>query len=200
MTEAGWLAATYPGPILEFLHARGGAGNRKLRLFACGCCRQVWSFLTHIDSRAAVEAAEGFADGLVSRRQLEKAAAGARGAIPSAPARLAQRAARVRLGSLAAETTSSVGPGLSARLLRDLFGNPFRPAPSLAPAVLSWNGGTVPRLASAIYEERAFDRLPVLADALEDAGCADADVLTHCRSSGEHTRRCWVVDLVLGKG
>jgi hypothetical protein len=129
MTEAEWLATAYPGPMLDFLRDRGAASDRKLRLFACGCCRQVWSFLTHIDSRAAVEAAEGFADGLVSGRQLQKAPAGARGAIPSAPARLAQRAARARLGNLAAETTSSVGPGLSARLLRDLFGNPFRPAP-----------------------------------------------------------------------
>jgi hypothetical protein len=61
------------------------------------------------------------------------------------------------------------------------------------------DGGTVPKLAAAIYEERAFDRLPVLADALEDARCADAAILGHCRSGGEHVRGCWVVDLVLGK-
>jgi hypothetical protein len=83
--------------------------------------------------------------------------------------------------------------------LRDRFGNPFRPFPSLAPSVLAWNGGTVLKLAQSIYEERAFDRLPVLADALEEAGCTDAEVLTHRRSGGEHVRGCWVVDLVLGK-
>ena len=66
-------------------------------------------------------------------------------------------------------------------------------------AWLAWNGGTVPRIAQAIYAERAFDRLPVLADALEDAGCANADVLAHCRSGGEHVRGCWVIDLLLGK-
>ena len=57
----------------------------------------------------------------------------------------------------------------------------------------------VPRLASALYEDRAFDRLSLLADALEDAGCADAALLGHCRGGGEHVRGCWVIDLLLGK-
>src|SRR5260370_923062 len=82
-------------------------------------------------------------------------------------------------------------------LRRCLFGPPFGPAPPAAPAVPAYNGGRVPRLAAAIYEERAFDRLPVLADALEDAGCADADILGHCRGGGEHVRGCWAVDSVL---
>jgi hypothetical protein len=60
--------------------------------------------------------------------------------------------------------------------------------------------GTVPKLAAAIYDERAFDRLPVVADALEDAGCTDAAILGHCRAGGEHVRGCWAVDLELGKG
>ena len=85
-----------------------------------------------------------------------------------------------------------------AALLRDIFGNPFRPAPA-DPAWLAWNDGVVPRLAQAVYDERAFDRLPVLADALEDAGCTDEQILRHCRAPGEHVRGCWVVDLVLGK-
>ena len=59
-----------------------------------------------------------------------------------------------------------------------------------------WNGRTVPRLARALYEERAFDRLPILADALEDAGCHHADLLAHCRGPGPHVRGCWVLDLV----
>ena len=54
-------------------------------------------------------------------------------------------------------------------------------------------------MAQSIYDARAFDRLPLLADALEDAGCADADILSHCRTPGEHVRGCWVVDLLLGK-
>ncbi len=90
-------------------------------------------------------------------------------------------------------------------LLRDLFGNPFR-HDSLSPAVLAWNGGIVVRLAQAAYDERQLPegtldngRLAVLADALEEAGCADAAILSHCRSGGEHVRGCWVIDLLLGK-
>jgi hypothetical protein len=64
---------------------------------------------------------------------------------------------------------------------------------------LSWNTGIIPKLAQAIYNKRAFDRLPILAAALEKAGCTDQDILGHCRSGGEHCRGCWVVDLVLGK-
>ncbi len=82
-----------------------------------------------------------------------------------------------------------------ANLLRDIFGNPFHPV-ALDPA---WRTEAVVALARAVYDDRAFDRLPVLADALEDAGCADADVLAHCRGDGPHVRGCWVVDLILGK-
>ena len=82
-------------------------------------------------------------------------------------------------------------------LLRDITGNLFRPA-ALAPSWLAWNDGTVRKMAQAIYDARAFDRLPLLADALEDAGCTDAAILSHGREPGEHVRGCWVVDLVLG--
>jgi hypothetical protein len=64
----------------------------------------------------------------------------------------------------------------------------------------TWRTSNVTALAQAIYCDRAFDRLPILADALEDAGCDNADILNHCRQPGEHVRGCWVVDLVLGKG
>ena len=82
--------------------------------------------------------------------------------------------------------------------MRDIFGNPFRSA-SVNPLWLTWNDGTIPNLARALYDDRAFDRLPILGDALEDAGCVNADILAHCRSGGEHVRGCWVVDLLLGK-
>jgi hypothetical protein len=80
-------------------------------------------------------------------------------------------------------------------LIRCIFGNPFRPI-TLAP---TWLTSTVVGLASAIYADRAFDRLPILADALEEAGCNEPAVLAHCRSDGPHARGCWVVDLLLGK-
>ena len=84
-------------------------------------------------------------------------------------------------------------------LIRDIWGNPFRQVSIAAGTVLAWNDGAVHKLAQAIYDARALDRLPLLADALEDAGCTDADILGHCRGGGEHVRGCWVVDLLLGK-
>jgi hypothetical protein len=79
--------------------------------------------------------------------------------------------------------------------VRDIFGDPFRPV-AFSP---EWRTEAVVALARGVYEERAFGRLPVLADALEDAGCADDDILTHCRGGGPHVRGCWVVDMVLGR-
>jgi hypothetical protein len=85
-----------------------------------------------------------------------------------------------------------------ADLVREIFGNPFHPT-TLNPAWLAWNDATIPKLARSIYEERAFDRLPVLADALQDAGCQDNAVLDHCRQPGPHARGCWVVDKLTGR-
>jgi hypothetical protein len=81
-------------------------------------------------------------------------------------------------------------------LIRDIFGNPFRPV-AVAP---EWLSPTAVALARGIYDEKAFDRLPILADALQDAGCEDDRLLGHCRGSGPHVRGCWAVDLVLGRG
>jgi hypothetical protein len=83
-------------------------------------------------------------------------------------------------------------------LLCDLFGNLFRPT-AIDPTILRWNNGTIPKLAHAIYDERAFDRLPILGDALEEAGCTSEELLAHCRAGGGHVRGCWAVDLLLGK-
>jgi hypothetical protein len=86
-----------------------------------------------------------------------------------------------------------------AALVRDVFGNPFRPMIPLDPTWLVWNGGTVPALAERIYNERDWASLPVLADALEDAGCSSPEILIHCRGPGPHARGCWVLDLLLEK-
>jgi hypothetical protein len=85
-----------------------------------------------------------------------------------------------------------------AAVLRDVFGNPFRPLQA-APAWLAWNDRCVGRMARTIYEERRFGDLPILADALEEAECYDEDVLAHCRSGNVHCRGCWVVDAFLGR-
>jgi hypothetical protein len=86
-----------------------------------------------------------------------------------------------------------------ADLLRDIFGNPFRPARLLDGAWLRWRDCTVPRMASGIYCDRRWADLPILADALLDAGCDDDDLLDHLRGPGPHTRGCWALDLILGK-
>jgi hypothetical protein len=80
-------------------------------------------------------------------------------------------------------------------LVRDVFGYPFRPVPFDQ----DWRTATARGLARSAYADHAFDRLPILADALEDAGCDSPEVLAHCRGEGPHARGCWVVDLILGK-
>jgi hypothetical protein len=83
-----------------------------------------------------------------------------------------------------------------AILLRDIFGNLFRPV-SFSP---DWRTGTAVSLARVMYESREFSAMPILADALQDAGCDNDDILSHCRDATQlHARGCWVVDLVLGK-
>lgn len=82
-----------------------------------------------------------------------------------------------------------------AALARCIFGNPFRPV-TFNPA---WRTDTTVALAQQMYDSRAFGAMPILADALQDAGCEDKQVLSHCRDAGPHARGCWVVDGVLGK-
>jgi hypothetical protein len=86
-------------------------------------------------------------------------------------------------------------PDIWCVLIRDIFGNPFRPV-TFDPR---WRTSDSVGLATGIYEDRAFDRLPILADALIDSGCDDEQVLRHCRSAGPHVRGCHVVDWVLAK-
>jgi hypothetical protein len=80
--------------------------------------------------------------------------------------------------------------------LRCIFGNPFRRASLTA----AWVTPTVMQLAAAVYDEPAFAALPILADALEDAGCTDQTILHHCRGPQLHVRGCWVVEALLAKG
>jgi hypothetical protein len=85
-----------------------------------------------------------------------------------------------------------------APLFRDIFGNPFRPV-NIDPGWLTWHDATVPKIAQAIYDNLSFDDVPVLGDALEEAGCTDSALLDHCRKPGVHVRGCWVLDLLLGR-
>jgi hypothetical protein len=92
-------------------------------------------------------------------------------------------------------TLAPDAPASLAVLLRDIFGNPFRPV-AFSP---SWRTDTAVSLAKQMYESRDFSAMPILADALQDAGCDNEEILNHCRGDGPHVRGCWVVDLVLGK-
>jgi hypothetical protein len=201
MTEQEWLQATDPKPMLEFL--KGKVSDRKLRLFACACCRQVWDRLVEQASRRAVTTAEDFADGLASDDELEEARLRAGWAEkwsgqPDA-ADAAAWAASQETGILWVITTARRTASVSqAALMRDIFGNLFHPI-SLDPTWLTWHDGLLVSMARQMYDSRDFTDMPVLADALEEAGCTDDDILAHCRQPGEHVRGCWIVDLLLGK-
>jgi hypothetical protein len=198
--------------MLEFV--RGKASDRKLRLFALAFVRRMYP-LPDKRSKRIWATVERYVDGLADPAQLRVAWASARWAANVATRQTDDETEGVRwlLAALAEESPSWVIRGIyvpaspaeresheaiQCRILCDLFGNPFRPV-AITPAVPIWNDGTVSKLAQAIYDRRAFDRLSILADALEEAGCTDADILNHCRQPGEHVRGCWVVDLLLGK-
>ena len=125
--------------------------------------------------------------------------------VPGRSADLAAARAARDLAETAHRRALAAERGEQCSLLRDLFGNPFRPLPPLGSALLNWNGGAVMQLARAAYEERILPeghldpaRLAVLADALEEAG-APEEVLAHLRAPGPHVRGCWAVDYLLGK-
>jgi hypothetical protein len=195
---------------LELRHVAPGA--RKLRLLGCAVCSLCWERLDD-QCRQALRVAECFADGLAGEAEREAALAGTDRHLQQLrrgyPLTRAWHWAR-RLGLLLQPQVGfhpdwlrpplpphPRGVGESA-LLREVVGDPFR-ARAPEPAWLAWNGGTVPRLAATISETRGFDQMPVLADALEEAGCTDADVLRHCREAGVHVRGCWVLDQLLGR-
>jgi hypothetical protein len=227
MTEAEWLDPTCDDEEqrMYFLNDLGLLKGRKLRLFGCGCVREVWDELPFEELREAVLACERFADGLATADELSAASRAAGDLYEGAGDIAADFSAQIIRDLCHPEPWFQMGEGSSsgmsavvaelrcddqtpwhvvrkrARLLychffREVFGNPFRPL-TLPPA---WRTEAAVALAAGIYDERAFDRMPILADALEEAGCDDADVLTHCRGPGPHVRGCWVVDAILGKG
>jgi hypothetical protein len=214
MTEAEWLVCTDPSPMLEFL--RDKASERKERLCASAWAR-AWLLYAADAPRMQpihravfggpqwlpqLEAAERYADGRLDARALRASRQQSGGphnlfCLVTAVSHFSFDSSLLALVSVQMEFG---GPSTRevCDILRDVFGNPFRPAAG-ALSWLSWNAATVRILVHDIYEERAFDRLPILADALEDAGCDNAEILAHCRSGGAHVRGCWVVDLLLGK-
>jgi mannitol/fructose-specific phosphotransferase system IIA component (Ntr-type) len=210
MTERDWLGCAEPGRMLDCLRAvpaqhRGRPSPRKLRLFACACVRSAWNRLADGGYRALVEVAERFADGQAREGELADARAAVRQAHgrPPGPLHQAAFAAAGPDAAAAAEAAAALVPfqgdagRAAADLLREVIGPlPFRLV-ALPPPWLAWEGGTVARLAEAVYEARRWPDLPVLGDALEDAGCRDAEILDHLRGAGPHARGCWALDLLL---
>jgi hypothetical protein len=219
VTESDWATCADPQKMLAFLRDRGPS-ERKLRLFAVACCRRVEHLLSSRHCRKALTTAERYADGEVSGEKLGFAWADARRASQSA-FRAAEssstgsamwavsEACQVESGRLlvAADVAAryaayandlpqrATAQSEQADLLRDIFGHVFGRTP-FAP---SWRTETAVALARQMYESRDFLLMPILGDALADAGCPDGEVLEHCRGPGPHSRGCWVADLILGK-
>jgi hypothetical protein len=226
MTESKWLSCTDPGPMLEFLQYK--TSRRKFRLFAVACCRVYWHLYRGKRMRAAreaVEVAESYADGRSTEEEMIAAAERVGRRLDT---RDGDAARAIELACAASQTSDdavgfsddeaafsaawaasdqSAKAGLielevQAALLCEIFGNPFRPVPIEA----AWFTPSVLSLAHAAYDIRNLPggtldnaRLTVLADALEEAACDNADILDHLRSPGPHVRGCFALDLLLGK-
>jgi len=234
MDEAEWRGSTDPEKMLRYLRRKAVATDRKLRLFACACCRMVWHLMPdgplYEWARTAVEVAERFADGLATEKDLDdihehswSVAAGNRSAADCAAIAAfwssefhAATAAMTALtetwnaalhGATVAEWQAGIDAAEGkkrAALLRDVISQPLlRQRNRLSP---TWLTSDVTSMAQTAYDERILpagtldpDRLAVLADALEEAGCDNADLLSHLRGPGPHVRGCWAVDLLLEK-
>jgi hypothetical protein len=162
--------------MFRWLHRIGSVDRPRLGLLFAACCELL-----------PPSAAEGPGAGAAHRTD-------------AGYGQIALTDAESHLSGAVWEAMRSVGSGRGeqaalATLFREIFGNPFR----LVAVDPRWLTSTVLALARGIFADRAFDRMPILADALQDAGCESDDILGHCRGPGPHTRGCWVVDLVLGK-
>jgi carbon storage regulator CsrA len=212
MTQREWEDCNDPAAMLRLLRDRGLVTDRKARLFAAACCRWHWAVLGD-EARQAVEAAERHADGLASREELDAArcafTATFRGATgPTTSAGVAVSYLLAEAGPDPVGHALDISPwaaragvdwAAQAGVIRCLFGpSPFTPL-VIRSEWLAWGDRVVPRLAESINDEGAFDRMPILADALEEAGMDDQDVLGHLRGLQPHCRGCHVLDEVLGK-
>ena len=97
------------------------------------------------------------------------------------------------------EAVGNSGRKQLLRLIEDIADPLRNSTPPVGAAVLTWHGGLVVQLAREIYDEQAFVRLPILADALLDAGCDNEELICHCRRRDDHVRGCWALDVVIGK-
>jgi hypothetical protein len=220
LAEAEWRVSDAPHLMLEVLRGNPCASERKLRLFACACAEHCVSQLSNrADYLPLLATAERLAEGTAYAAEVQRAWEDGI-ALETESTHTNKRVAALVTDTFEREAYSAAcgvvfdllraqdeAPALVSReqvahFLRCIFGTPYRGISvgfrlfRLDPA---WRTADVVALAQGIYDERAFDRMPILADALQDAGCTNEDVLNHCRDSNTpHARGCWVVDLVLG--
>ncbi len=210
MTEAEWFSTTDVRRLVGL--SLGEVSARKLRLFMVAWCRHNWERITVPAEKDATELAERFADGKASKKQLEALFDECRTNLygtalgfllwpdSSQMAECVDRFCLNGAGHPPYRTddqgeTYRVGQAFKVAIFRDIAGNPFR----RSFFVRAWRTDTALALARQMYASRDFSAMPILADALQDAGCDSDDVLSHCRGPGPHVRGCWVIDLVLGK-
>jgi hypothetical protein len=213
VTEAEWLTCHETLKLTAFL--MGKTTRRKRLLLGCGTCRVHCARLLSVrpDKGADVATVERCADDEGSDEDYQRATQerywgwGSRSSEEEWESLSADQQREVREGQkmldwlnrpwYSAVNAADDDAARTAAMLREIF-HPFaRPRPSAA--CLAWDDGLVSRLAEAIYAERAFEQLPILGDALEEAGYPDAAVLAHLRSADLHVRGCWALDLILGK-
>lgn len=213
-SESRWLTTTHLSDLFQEFFTQEDIGlsllsERKLRLFACVCARHFTPLLFDKRSEDAIEIAEWFCDSKAEVNDLLQAESSARevvGKYRGVAAHAAEAVANaLNSSSLSAASAVSeeIREGTSrdeeianrCDLLRDIFGNPFSPIESDP----RWRTSNVVDLAQVIYDERAFEKMPILSDALMDASCDSEEIIAHCRGDGPHVRGCWVVDLLTGR-
>jgi hypothetical protein len=184
MTEAEWLNATDPKPMLKFLRGKVSDRIREQEMPMRDSEFQI-NHYWHGPGQGSSYRVVHLPTGLFVESRQEKGAS------------------HLLLNRLLGQLRDRI---IHTCHLRDPLGKPFCPSPPLPPAVLAWNDGTIPRIAEAIYQERKMPegtldtgRLAILADALLDAGCNDEELIAHCRGEGPHVRGCFAIDLILGK-
>jgi hypothetical protein len=211
MTESRWLTSIDPSEMLDFLQCRGTFSVRKATLLMAGACRQVTGLLDNEGSVLAVESAERVVDGGKAsprpgnwRRSLAEMT---ENVTPTSTGNFLAGLTQWPIDLVPLREVIVERSRLQTQLLRDVFGNPFRPPPAIHSAWLAYDDGLAIRLAEAAYMHRHLPsghldqhRLAVLGDALEEGGCPqDHELLLHLRGPGPHVRGCWLVDLLLAK-